>query len=258
MAQKKQSEWHDQWSLMSDNELFLFQDWIKPNTMAVFKDKDVLECGCGGGQHTSFVAPYARHITAVDLNTVDIARERNKDFSNVTFLGADIADMDLKKQFDVVFSIGVVHHTDDPDKTVSNLIRHVNPGGIIILWVYSLEGNWLVKNLVEQIRKIFLLNLSRSFLQIISKVITFSMYFPIYSLYLLPFKWLPFYEYFGNFRKLSFHRNTLNVFDKLNAPQVDFISKERIKKWFVDEGFQNLHISHYKGVSWRVSAKKKI
>src|SRR6185295_10883137 len=76
--QAKQSEWSEQWKMLQDDELFLFRDWIYPNTLGDFRGKTVLECGCGGGQHTSFVAPFAKSVTAVDLNTTDIARERNK------------------------------------------------------------------------------------------------------------------------------------------------------------------------------------
>jgi SAM-dependent methyltransferase len=255
--QNKQSEWHQQWSLLEDNELFLFNDWILPNTLEDFRGKDVLECGCGGGQHTSFVAPYARSLTAVDLNTTDIAKSRNKDAKNIEFIEADIANMDLAKQFDIVFSIGVVHHTDDPDKTISNLTKHVRPGGKLIVWVYSKEGNELVESIVEPVRKKFLKNMGRESLLGLSKAVTASLYLPVYSLYLLPLKFLPFYEYFGNFRKLSFERNTLNVFDKLNAPQVDFISRERIGKWFSKESFDNVSIKAYKGVSWSGSGTKK-
>ena len=255
--QTKQSEWHQQWSLLEDNELFLFNDWILPNTLEDFRGKDVLECGCGGGQHTSFVAPYAKSVTAVDLNTTDIARIRNRDASNVEFVEADIAVMDLGKQFDIVFSIGVIHHTDDPDRTVANLTKHVKPGGKLVVWVYSKEGNELVEHVVEPLRKTFLKNMSRDSLLGLSKAVTATLYLPVYSLYLLPLKFLPFYEYFGNFRKLSFERNTLNVFDKLNAPQVDFISRERISKWFSSETFTDISINAYKGVSWSGSGTKK-
>ena len=78
--QKKQREWLDQWSMVQDNELFLFRDWIYPNRMENFNGKAVLECGCGGGQHTSFIAPFAKHITAVDLNAVEVAERRNERF----------------------------------------------------------------------------------------------------------------------------------------------------------------------------------
>ena len=255
--QNKQSEWNEQWTLLKDNELFLFKDWILPNTLDDFKDKEILECGCGGGQHTSFIAPYAKSITSVDLNTTHIAKERNKDFNNIDFVEADIAKMDLGKKFDIVFSIGVVHHTDDPDKTFKNMMKHTKSGGKTIVWVYSEEGNSLVKYGVEPVRKIFLKNMNRKNLLRLSKFITAILYMPVYILYKLPLKFLPFYEYFGNFRKMSFERNTLNVFDKLNAPQVDFINKKRISDWFNTEEYDDVNINAYKGVSWSGSGVKK-
>jgi SAM-dependent methyltransferase len=243
--------------MFQDEELYLFLDWIYPNTLEGFSDKDVLECGCGGGQHTSLMAPHAKRVTAVDLNTVDIASERNRRFRNVEVIEADIATMDLGRQFDIVLSIGVVHHTDEPDRTVDNLKRHLGPGGRLILWVYSDEGNFLDKNVVEPIRKLFLKNMNRKRVSLLSKALTCLMYIPIYSLYVLPLRFLPYYEYFENFRRMSFYRNNLNVFDKLNAPQVEFISRQRVSGWLNPEEFGHIHISHYKGVSWRASATKK-
>jgi len=256
MPQLKQSEWHKQWGLFRDEELFLFQDWIYPNKLEDFQGKDVLDAGCGGGQHTLFIAPYAKNITAVDLNTIDIAAQRNKYFKNINFFEDDIALMDLGKKFDIVFSVGVIHHTDDPDKAVKNLKKHVKPGGKLILWVYSQEGNFLVSTIVEPLRKVCLRHLNRRVLLFVSKIITILLYPVVYSLYKLPLRWLPYYEYFDNFRKLSFTRNCLNVFDKLNAPQVELISKKRITEWFSGGDFKDISITPYKGVSWCGSAVK--
>ena len=256
MTQQKQREWHEQWKMLQDNELFLFQEWIHPFRMEDFTGKVILECGCGGGQHTSFVAPYAREIVAVDLNTTDLAREHNRQFSNIQFIEGDIAEMDLKRKFDVVFSIGVVHHTDDPDKTVRNLARHVKTGGRLILWVYSREGNFLVAKVVEPLRKLFLRKAPGKLLLFLSKIITALLYVPIYTFYLLPFSFLPYYEYFGNFRRMSFQRNVLNVFDKLNAPQVQFITRGRAQQWAKENELMEVFSDHYKGVSWRISGIK--
>lgn len=255
--QEKQSEWHQQWSMFEDEEIFLFKDWIYPLTLEDFRGKDVLECGCGGGQHTSFIAPFVKHVVAVDLNTVDIAEKRNKKFKNVTFLKADIAEMNLHRQFNIVFSIGVVHHTENPEKTVENLKRHVKPGGKLLLWVYSKEGNFLMEYIVEPIKKAFLKKLSKAKLLLLSKLICTLMYLPIYTIYLLPLNFLPYYRYFENFRKLSWRRNLLNVFDKLNAPLVEFISYQKISKWFADRSFTDIHISSYNNVSWRGSGTLK-
>lgn len=254
MSQVKQSEWHEQWSKHNANETFLFEDWIKPYKLDYFKGKTVLECGCGKGQHTAMMAKYASQVTAVDLNTSDLAKENNKQLSNVTFIEDDIATMKLNSTFDVVLSVGVVHHTDNPDKTIENMKRYLKPGGHLIVWVYSKEGNAMVEYIVEPLRKWFLTKLSRDTVWIISKLITFLMCLPVFTLYCLPLRFLPYYEYFTNFRQLSFYRNTLNVFDKLNAPHTDLISKQRAEKW--TQGMNDISIIPYKGVSWSIVATK--
>jgi hypothetical protein len=140
---------------------------------------------------------------------------------------------------------------------VANLARHVRPGGRLILWVYSDEGNFLVKNVVEPVRKALLARMPRPQLLTLSKAITAALYPPVHTVYRLPARFLPYYEYFDNFRKLSFERNTLNVFDKLNAPQVQLITRARAEAWFPAAAWQDVHLSPYKGVSWRASATRR-
>lgn len=258
--QQHSSEWHEQWSLFQDDERFLFDDWIKPATLADFRDQEVLEGGCGGGQHTAMVASVARHVTAVDLNTVDIARERNKRFDNVTFVEGDLASMDLGRTFDVVFSIGVIHHTDDPDRTFANLYRHLRPGGRMVIWTYSAEGNALVRFIVEPLRKLVLRHLSRNALLRLSQFVTALLYLPVHTVYRLPgLDFLPYYEYFANFRRLGFTRNVLNVFDKLNAPQTHFTTRARAERWFGPDRFEpaSISIRPYVGVSWSLTGIKR-
>ena len=58
MLQAKQSDWHWQWQEYADDSLFLFTEWIAPHTLETFRDKDVVDCGCGGGQHAAFAFNY--------------------------------------------------------------------------------------------------------------------------------------------------------------------------------------------------------
>ena len=55
--QRKQPEWQWQWQQFYDDNEWLFYEWIQPNTLEDFRGKDVLDCGCGGGQHLNFIAP---------------------------------------------------------------------------------------------------------------------------------------------------------------------------------------------------------
>jgi len=237
---------------------FLYQDWIYPWKFENFRDKEVMDAGSGPGVHVRLIAPYAKHLTAVDLEALSTTRECTRDLSDkIDYINADISAMELGRQFDAVLCAGTIHHTDDPDRTFRNLAKHVRPGGRLIIWTYAYEGNFLVRHLVEPLRKRFLARSSHKVLWLISLFLNALLYLPIYTLYLLPLKMLPYYEYFGNARKMSFKRNALNIYDKLNAPQTHFISQARIKSWFNAGDFTDVHISMYKGVSWRGSGTKK-
>jgi 2-polyprenyl-3-methyl-5-hydroxy-6-metoxy-1,4-benzoquinol methylase len=252
--QQKQMEWHYQWEQFEGETPFLFFDWIKPRTLDDFRGKRVLDAGCGPGHHMKLVAPVAQHVTGMDLNAHTVAQVKLKDLDNVTVLEGDIALHQPDDPYDVVYCIGVIHHTDDPDSTFENLKQMVKPGGLLIIWCYSQEGNELVWKIVEPLRQRFLANASRKTVARISSLLTLLMYPFVYTIYLLSFfKWLPFYEYFQNFRRMSFGRNALNVFDKLNAPRTEFISRERIQRWFEWNQFQDVSITAYKGISWRAS-----
>lgn len=255
--QEKQAQWAWQWDRLKDENEWLFADWIRPATKETFRDKDVLDCGCGGGQHIAFVAPVARSVTGVDLNALAIAKDRTEQFRNVSLVEADIAAMDLGKLFDVVYSIGVLHHTDFPDASFRNVAKHCRSGGRVIVWVYSAEGNALNRLLVEPLKAAIVHHLPRSIVLALARLLTALVYLPVYTLYLLPIPFLPYFEYFGNWRKLSFERNVLNVFDKLNAPQTWFITREQIGRWFSEREFTDISITPYRGVSWRGSATKR-
>ena len=256
-AQPKQNDWNFQWENFYDDSLFLFQEWIFPHTLETFRDKSVVDCGCGGGQHINFIAPYARRIIGIDLNTTEIARSHTGGGSAVSFVEGDLATVELPEQHEVVYCIGVLQHTVNPDATFANIKKLVASGGRLIIWCYSKEGNWLNWAVLERLKRLFILKLSKPTLLKLASVLTTLLYPIIYTLYLLPLRFLPYYEYFGNWRKLSFGRNRLNVFDKLNAPITNFITLPQVQRWFNPGEFNAIFIDQYKGVSWRASGVKR-
>lgn len=251
MTQARQDEWAYQWRAYDDRTEWLFREWILPNRVEDFAGKDVLDAGCGHGAHAELAARHGARVVALDLNTSALARER-RGAAPIEFVDADIARFDDGRRFDVVYSVGVVHHTDDPDRTVAHLRALLKPGGRLILWVYAHEGNALNRWLVEPAKALVLRRLPRPVLAALAHVLTVLLTPLVYTVYLLPLGRLPYYEYFANWRRLSYLRNQLNVFDKLNAPVTHFIRRQRAEAWV--RGMADVHLSPYVGVSWRISA----
>lgn len=105
---------------------------------------DILIAGCGTGKQAVECAqtfPNAR-ILAVDLSRASLAyairKAQEKHIANIEFMHADILEMDsLDRAFDLIESVGVLHHLKDPLEGWRILMRQVKPGGYMKIGLYS-------------------------------------------------------------------------------------------------------------------------
>jgi ubiquinone/menaquinone biosynthesis C-methylase UbiE len=103
------------------------------------KGKTVLDAGCGMGRFAEVCALAGADVHAIDLSTAVEAASRNLGHhQNVSFYQADIMNLPFPEgTFDVIYSIGVLHHTPDTKRAFLSLTRLLKPGGRIAIWVYS-------------------------------------------------------------------------------------------------------------------------
>ena len=147
---------------------------IKPNNIDYnekFIYPNILIAGCGTGNHLNNVTKYKNaKITGVDLSLSSLAYAKRKmnelGFNTINFLHADILDLkNMNNKFDVIESIGTLHHMNNPVEGFKSLINILKPHGFLKIGLYSelarrhvVESRKLIKNMkfkneIEDIRK---------------------------------------------------------------------------------------------------------
>ena len=109
------------------------------------QDKLVLDVGCGMGRFADVVSRWGARVVAVDLSlAVEAARENLAGRDNVVICQADLFHLPFREgQFNLIYSIGVLHHTPDCEQAFRNLVRFLAPGGTIVIWLYAQDhGLW--------------------------------------------------------------------------------------------------------------------
>ncbi len=99
----------------------------------------VLDVGCGPGKFIETVREMGAEVFGVDLSfAVDAALENFGHDPRIHLLQADVFKLPFREEvFDMVFSLGVLHHTPDCEGAFKGLARFVKPGGKLAIWVYS-------------------------------------------------------------------------------------------------------------------------
>jgi SAM-dependent methyltransferase len=111
---------------------------------------DVLDAGCGTGEHALLVAQRGARVTGVDLSETAIQRATSKAAERglaATFRAGDILTMPLEHAgFDGVIDSGLFHvFTDDERLRYVAVLREIlRPGGVCCLMCFSdrQSGDW--------------------------------------------------------------------------------------------------------------------
>ena len=108
------------------------------------KKPKILIAGCGTGQHAIETATRFKdcEVLAVDLSLSSLAYAKRKTeelgLKNIEYMQADILDLgSLNRQFDIVESVGVIHHMADPMAGWKVLTDCLKLGGLIRIGLYS-------------------------------------------------------------------------------------------------------------------------
>ena len=129
-------ELRDEWSKN-------FAAYMRPHSVRGLAGLSILDVGAGSGRHSFHAAQAGADVVAVDLGaSIDVAR-RNLPATVLT-VQADAERLPFEPAgFDIVMSIGVLHHLPDPQRALRSIARHARPGGHVHVYLYWLpEQRW--------------------------------------------------------------------------------------------------------------------
>jgi SAM-dependent methyltransferase len=136
-------EWthFDDWTLSG---LTNFEQYFEDLDLTRLRDARVLDAGCGMGRHARMLGPHVRELVALDFSeAIDRAATTLSDQPNVFCIQADVMAPPLREEsFDLVYSLGVLHHLEDTERALSTLARLVRPGGRLRVYLYWQPEGW--------------------------------------------------------------------------------------------------------------------
>ena len=122
---------------------------------------EILIAGCGTGQHAITTASKYKKskILALDLSFKSLSYAKRKanelKINNIDFIQGDILDLEyIDRKFDIIESVGVLHHMDNPFKGWKILTSCLNNDSLMLIGLYSEKAREHIAKIKNKINKL--------------------------------------------------------------------------------------------------------
>ena len=150
-AELAQAHWNETPLSLSEQERYRIYPWLyEAAGFRRHEGQRVLEIGCGTGCDLLQFAKNGAIATGIDITAehIRLAKERVHGMAEVIHGdGRAIPFPDCS--FDYVYSHGVLHHSDEPEKIVAEIMRVLRPGGRFNIHVYGLFSWFALKGILS-------------------------------------------------------------------------------------------------------------
>lgn len=224
---------------------FFLNTGFKPEELS---GKMVLDAGVGTGRYADICLDAGAEVYGIDLSfSVDSAFENFGRQQNFHLLQADILNLPFKQEsFDIIYSLGVLHHTKDTKEAFRCLVPLLKPGGTIVVWVYEQKAYSYISNRIRKITT-----------RLPKKLLYALCYFavPLGLIYKIPFIGKIFWLAVPFSTHKRWKNRVLNTFDWYSPVYQHKHTYPEVYQWFKEGGFVDIDLLPH---SVSIKAKKKV
>jgi SAM-dependent methyltransferase len=244
-------EWHNYSELRPEYEE-QFRRWTAHLKPEDWRGLTFLDVGCGMGRNSYWPMSYgAAGGLAIDVDDRSLAAARRTlaPFANMRIEKRSAYEIGCKDGFDLVFSIGVIHHLEHPELALANMVAAAKPGGRVMIWVYGLENNRWVVAMLDPLRKALFARLPVAFVHHLA-------FYPTALLWILLRFGFGATAYFRLLRQFGFRHLRSIVFDQMLPQIAHYWPRETVERMMRKQNLRDVRLIWVNEMSWSAIGTK--